>query len=245
MLTLGKDILGFSLLAKDGEIGKVKDIFFDDKTWHVRYIVVDTGNWLVEKKVLIAPEALQSPRYKSEEIPVNLTKKQVENSPDVDEDKPISRQKEAELFNYYDWLPYWQVTAGPDTLNTLPPVVPSDAHKDKAALHPGNPNLRSLLEVSGYSILSLNDDSGHVKDFLLDDQSWQLKYLEVDTRDWIPGKKALVPIQWLEEIDWASNEVHLNLKKETLEHCPDVDLENPVDPHTEEELLVYYESSEY
>lgn len=247
MLAKCKDILGFSLRARDGEIGKVKDIYFDDHTWHVRYLVVDTGSWLIERKVLIAPEALSSPNYEAEDIPVDLTMKQVEESPDVDADKPISRQKEADLFKYYNWLPYWQVTAGPDTINAIPPVVPPQAFAEGAGQEEshGDPNLRSFTEVSGYNILSLSEDSGHVEDFLFDDKAWQIKYLAVDTRNWLPGKKAVVPVQWIDEIDWAANEVHLNLKKETLEHCPDIDLDEPLDPNVEEDILVYYESSEY
>ena len=119
------------------------------------------------------------------------------------------------------------------------------AEETQAREREGDPHLQSANKVISYYIGARDGDIGHAEDFVVDDEGWYIRYLVVDTRNWLPGKKAVVPVQWIDEIDWAANEVHLNLKKETLEHCPDIDLDEPLDPNIEEDLIVYYESSEY
>ncbi len=102
-----KNLMGFTMGATDGEIGKVKDFYFDDVTWTIRYLVVETGNWLSNRKVLISPEALLQVDWANETFPVNLTKEQIKKSPDVDTDQPVSRQHEMELYTHYPWTNYW------------------------------------------------------------------------------------------------------------------------------------------
>lgn len=103
MLRNVKEMKGYTIHATDGDIGDVSDFYFDDHDWVVRYLVVDTGNWLTGWRVLIAPFAFREADWRTEKILVSLTRDQVRNSPDVDTAKPISRQHEIEFAQYY-WV---------------------------------------------------------------------------------------------------------------------------------------------
>ena len=102
-----KDLKGNAIVATDGDIGKVDDFYFDDKSWTIRYLVADTGNWLLGRKVLLSPIAVGKADFSSGRINVKLTKKQVEESPSIDSDKPVSRQHEAYYHDYYGYPYYW------------------------------------------------------------------------------------------------------------------------------------------
>ncbi|MEO8053096.1 MAG: PRC-barrel domain-containing protein, partial [Acidobacteriota bacterium] len=107
MLRKAKDLSGYKLAASDGEIGKVKEFYFDDQSWTVRYLVADTGGWLSGRQVLISPYALDPANEGRNVIPVDLTKHQIEKSPSLDSNKPVSRQYELEYYPYYGWPGYW------------------------------------------------------------------------------------------------------------------------------------------
>jgi len=96
-----KELKGYAIDATDGDIGKVDDFYFDDKSWTIRYLVVDTGNWLLGRKVLLSPIAVGKADFSSGRFNVTLTKKQVEESPSIDTDKPVSRQHETSYHDYY------------------------------------------------------------------------------------------------------------------------------------------------
>jgi len=104
MLNKVKTLKGYKLKCIDGEIGKVKEFYFDDHHWTIRYLVADTGNWLVGRQVLISPYALDGVNNEDQYIIINLTKNQIENSPSLDSDKPISRQYEKNYYTYYGGL---------------------------------------------------------------------------------------------------------------------------------------------
>jgi hypothetical protein len=169
--------------VKDGEVGKIREFYFDDASWTVRYLVVETGSWLAGRNVLILPKFLGSVDQKNQTIPVSLTRKQVEESPSIDTDKPVSRQHESDLLSYYGAMPYWQNPGGfaiyDPRLLTLPSAREAQRKKMK-----GDPHLRSSRDVTGYRIQAEDGDVGHVEDFVVDDQTWRVHYLMVDTRDW-------------------------------------------------------------
>src|SRR5689334_4092581 len=102
---------GFTIGATDGEVGGVNDLYFDDERWVIRYLVVDTGNWLPGRKVLISPHAVRTTQWELRRVDVALTRQQVKGSPDIDTDKPVSRQHEAAFFSYYGYPAYWDGTS--------------------------------------------------------------------------------------------------------------------------------------
>jgi sporulation protein YlmC with PRC-barrel domain len=254
MLRSMNELYGYTIRATDDTIGSVHDFLCDDREWKVRYLVVDTGNWLPGRKVLIAPEALSKPDWASMTLPVNLTKDQVKDSPDVDTEKPVSRQQEDALRRYYDWPLYWGGFAGPagtggywPTTADTEPVQQSVERTGTTAVHeaPADTHLRSAQEVSGYHIQAADGDIGHVDDFILDDDHWTIRYLVVDTRNWLPGRKVVLAPDWVDAVDWNERKVHVSLTKDGVKSSPEFDPEAPVNRQYEETLYDYYGRPKY
>ena len=223
-----KSLLDFSIGATDGEIGKVTDFYFDDITWTIRYLVVETGNWLSNRKVLISPEALLQCDWENETFPVNLLKVQIERSPNIDTEQPVSRQQEMELYAHCTWTNYW--VAGIGTTGMLMPMssVPMDEAIIKSENNPdakadGDPHLRSAKSVEGYTVHALDDTIGDVEDFLVDDSSWKILYMIVDTGNWFPGKKVTISPDLIKEINWETSEVIINASVEQVKNSPEYD----------------------
>ena len=227
MLSKAKTLRGYKLDSLDGKIGKVKEFYFDDRHWTIRYLVADTGNWLPGRQVLISPYALVAVNNQEQNIAIDLTKKQIENSPSLDSDKPISRQFEIEYHGYYGWPSYW---GGPFTWGSYDYIV-RDREKWREYTQ-GNDrwdhHLRSTQHVSGYHIQATDGEIGHVEDFIIEDETWAIRYLIVGTLNWWPGKKVLVSPQWIERVSWGERKVFAGLSREIIKQSPE---------YTEESLL--------
>jgi len=233
---------GFSIGAKDGEIGKVYSFVFDDRSWAIRYLVVDTGGWLRGRRVLIAATALEHPDWHARVFPVELTKQQVRDAPDTDTDKPVSRQYEAELHSYYNWAPYWGTGYGAAVF-TVPPLQEEQKPSEEDA--GANPNLRSTREVIGYRIQAMDGPIGHVEDFIISDEDWVIRYLVADTRNWLPGRSVLVSPEWVTEISWEGQEVWMDVSKQVIEDSPPFDPSAPVNREYEVQMYDYYGRPKY
>jgi hypothetical protein len=107
MLIKAKALKGYSLKGLDGEIGSASEFFFDDRYWAVRYLVANTASWLSDRKVLISPYSLSGVNSSDEKVSVQLTKKEIENSPSIGMDEPVSRQYEDSYNGYYGFPNYW------------------------------------------------------------------------------------------------------------------------------------------
>jgi uncharacterized protein YrrD len=210
----------FALESRDGEIGKVKEFYFDDRHWAIRYLVAETGNWLTERQVLISPYALESVNKEAQTIAVNLTKKQIENSPALSSELPVSRQFESAYFGYYQWPVYW---AGPYMWGAHPGMIPVNeiSRTEPPAAEKWDPCLRSTHAVSGYHIHAEDGEIGHVDDFIIDDETWAIRYLVVNTSNWWMGKKVLISPQWLASVNWETSDVSVNLTRECIQRAPE------------------------
>ncbi len=239
-----KEVSGYRILAEDGDIGHGHDFFFDDEIWAIRYVVVDTGKWLPGRKVLLVPSVVEKPEWKNQTIPVRLTKEQVKESPEIDADKPVSRQAEIELHKHFKWAPYWTAPMP----GTVPPVTPEpEAEGEKRVLEEErvDPHLRSTKEVIGYNIQALDDEIGHVEEFIADDLDWFIRYMVVDTRNWLPGRKVLVSPGWIERVSWADSNVYVDLPRGLIKDSPEYDPSAPVNRQYEERLYDYYGRPKY
>ena len=220
MLSKAGTLKGYRLHGLDGEIGKVKEFYFDDEHWMIRYLVADTGNWLTGSQVLISPYGLVAVKKGERSIDVSLTKKQIEDSPSLASDMPVSRQFEGEYFGYYGWPVYW---GGPHVWGAYPFIV-RDAEKRTEPTHghrASDPHLRSTHEVSTYHIHCAEGEIGHVEDFIIDDDGWAIRYLIVDTRNWWQGKRVLISPRWIDRVRWGESKVFLNLSREAIEQSPE------------------------
>lgn len=233
MLHSLKSLDGFVIAAQDGTLGRVKDIYFDDLHWTVRYLEVDTGGWMGGRRVLIPPPAVIAVDWDSREVSVRLTRRQVEDSPGIDTAVPVARQHEAALFNYYGYPYYWTgpfiwgYTALPtlDMQTARPPVqLQDDAQDDQPA---GDPHLRSKDEVVGYAIQAVDDSFGSVDDLLIDESSWTIRLIVVDTRSWLPGGEVLVSPSRVRQVSWEEKSVMLDVTRGEIEKCPLYDRRHP------------------
>jgi len=227
MLLKAKTLSGYKLASLDGEIGKVKEFYFDDRHWTIRYLVAETGSWLASRKVLISPYALNSVFETAKDISVNLTKKQIEKSPSLDSHKPVSRQFEDDYYSYYGWPTYWSGSSVWGYSTYLERDSSKWGQKIKSEKS-WDRHLRSTHEVTGYHLQALDGEIGHVEDFIIDDENWTIRYLVVATRNWWPGKKVLVSPSWIERISWDESKVFTNLSRQTIKESPE---------YTEESLL--------
>ncbi len=223
---------GRHVTATDGDIGHVVTAFFDDKSWIIRYLVVEAGGWFSRQEVLISPYSVVYPLAQDAHIHLTLTRQKVKDSPNIDTHQSVTRQHEFDYIDYYEYPPYWEGSGfwGVGAYPVLPMDWPTAAEiaTDQAVrarnIEAADTHLRSAAKVSGYDIQANDGSIGHVQDFIFEDASWVIRYLVVDTRNWWPGgKKVLVATHWIDEIDWGTRMVLVNLTREQVKNSPEYD----------------------
>lgn len=222
-----KDLKGYKVMATDGEVGVVDDFYFDDESWTLRYFVVNTGTWLSKRRVLVSPAAFADSDGGDETITTVLTRNQVEDAPEADLAKPVSRSFEAELHQHFNWPLYWT---------------------DPAPLRKGtgmDSHLRSVAEVLGYHIHAQDGEFGHVEDMIVEESSWTIRLLAIDTRNWLPGRKVVVSTPWIKDIRWPDATVVVDLSREAIKKAPKYDPSQPVNRTFEERLVDHYGRPRY
>jgi sporulation protein YlmC with PRC-barrel domain len=217
-------IIGYTVRGSDGDLGEVKEFFFDDAAWRIRYMAVETGKWLSGRRTLISMSSLDKINWASHTFHVNLSREQVRNSPDTDIDKPISRKYEIALQGYYAWNGYWGggFYVQPDPfMDILPSKEDREREEDSfCTLSKIDPNLRSTRELAGYRIHATDGDIGHVEDFIVDEDRWDIRYIVIDTRNWLPGRRVVVSPQWIKKVDWENSKVFVDISCDSVKKSP-------------------------
>lgn len=219
-------LYGDSLSTAEGEIGTVKDFYFDDQQWAVRYVVADTGAWLPGRLVLISPHAFGNFHEDGDSLLVNLTRQQIENSPAIETHKPVSRQFEEEYYRYYGWPTYWAGGGmwGMGGFPMVPPplLVPIPVkNSDAGFVKSEDPHLRSTKALKGYHIETPEGAIGHVSDFMIDAKSWAIRHLVVETGHWFTGKEIALSPTNVERISYDESKVFVNVTKDTIREAPE------------------------
>lgn len=248
MLRSIDDLTGYGVVARDGEIGNAVDYYFDDQSWTIRYLVVDTGGWLTGRRVLISPMAFEKADWENKKLYVSLTKRQIEDSPGIGEDEPVSRQFEERYYRYYGWAPYWGGSAlwgtgyypTPVPYGYYPPVVEGAEKETAEDVEKSNPHLRSAKEVIGYAIMGTDDSVGSVSDLVVNDGSWEIRWIVVDTSPWWFGGNVLVHPGSIREVSWDNKSVYVNLTRAQIRNSPDWDRSKPISQDYDARLLAYY-----
>jgi hypothetical protein len=238
---------GYVIRATDGEIGKVDEFYFDDASWRVRYLVADTGNWLTGRRVLLPVTALGPPSRESHCLTVSLTRKQVEDSPDINTEQPITRRQDEELRRHFGWAYSWAADPllGDPTFSSTPaPMSAAMALEESPEPH-GDPHLESAKDVIGYHIQAVDSEIGHVEDFLVDDRGWVLRYIVVDTGNLLSGKKVLIAPEWVEKIEWTEAKMYVGLTRDRIREAPSFDPTAPITRDYESQLYDYYGGPKY
>jgi len=226
MLRSIKQLYGNKLGASDGEIGHVKDFYFDDQNWAIRYVVVDTGSWLPGRQVLISPRSLGCLDQADKVLRADLTRKQIEDSPSIELHKPVSRQYEEEYHRYYGWPLYWAADGSWSTSNS--PITEGSAKtlpdEPKTVISPqsarADARLRSTQAVNGYHLKTSDATIGHVCDFMMDTQSWAISQLVIKTGHRLSGKEELIAVKQVNRISYEESTMFADLAPEVVEQPP-------------------------
>jgi hypothetical protein len=244
MLINAKTLVNYKLDGLDGEIGKVKEFYFDDRHWAIRYLVADTGDWLTARQVLISPYALNGVVKEDRKIGVDLTKKEIEDSPSLESDKPVSRQFDEAYYGYHAFPTYW---SGPYMWGSTPYILRDRSQWENTAQaeESWDPHLRSTRDVTGHHIQAVDGELGHVSDFIIDDENWAIRYLVIDTKNWWPGKKVLVSPRWIERVSWSDSKLFTNLSRQTIKDAPEYTEDSLIDRDYETGLHRHYDRPGY
>jgi sporulation protein YlmC with PRC-barrel domain len=258
MLRSLKDLESYEIGAIDGAIGHVKDPYLDDHTWVVRYLVVDSGSWLSSREVLISPMSIEYPNWAARLLPVSITKEQVRNSPGIDTGKPVSRQNDIRYLGYYGYPAYWGgagLWGGGDDPGMLASGIgygDSDnrdrlerERRSANAWHAGRRRseahqLRSCQALIGYHIHATDGEIGYVQDMLVDEETWSIRYVVVNTSNWWLGHQVLIAPQWIMQIRWADGTVEIDLSRESVKGAPPYDSTVMLNRRGETSLYAHY-----
>jgi hypothetical protein len=263
MLRNIKELEGYAICATDGTIGHAKDFYFDDRAWVVRYLVVETGSWLSSRKVLISPVAIGHPDWTERVLPVSITKEQVKNSPDIDTDKPVSRQHEMQYLGYYGYPYYWggaslwgggaypgamltgvgYSKSGAEYLVAQADHIRAQAEAD--GRQDADVYLRSCRALLRYHIEATDGGMGEVKGLLVDEETWAIRYLIVETSNWWFGHQVLIAPQWIQEMSWPDATIAVNLTRQAVKDAPRYDSSTPLNRDQEMRLHQHHGRAGY
>jgi sporulation protein YlmC with PRC-barrel domain len=203
MLHTLSELMKYSVHTTDGEIGSVRNFLFDDITWGIRYLVVDVGRWLEHRNVVLAISTVEQPNRENKSFHVRLTKEQVRDSPDVDTEKPVSRQQEIAMEEYFGKFATW-VNRNLDCGPPIPTGRKYPVHSKE------DPHLRSARNLFGYEVRGTDGEMGRLESFILDDTTWHIGYLEVKAGKWLLNRTVLIPTRWIESVSWDNCRVNLH-----------------------------------
>lgn len=256
------DLEHYTIRATDGDVGQVSDLFFDDRAWVIRYLVVETGSWLASRKVLISPMSIGTPDWEQRVLPVSITKLQVRNSPDIDTEQPVSRQHEVRYLGYYGYPYYWGgsdlwgmgdypgqmltglgFATGPEGTNRNPDAALARASAQQRQEE--DPHLRSGKAVVKYHIHATDGEIGHVQGMLVDERSWAIRYLIVNTSNWWLGHLVLIAPQWIESVSWLKASVSVGMTRAAVQAAPLFVSAAALDRAQEESLYAHYDRPGY
>jgi len=243
MLKTITHLKGFSIKATDGELGTAVELYFDDQSWTARYLTVDTGGWLGGRRVLLSLYSVLRVNWAERRVDVSLTREQVKSSPDINTHKPVSRQHEAEYLGSFGYPNYWNgpfAWGGSYYPGEYVPVAAASAKGESKDSH-----LRSTSGVSGYDIHAMDGEIGHVIGFVLDDETWAIRYIEIGTRNWWPGKKVLLAPSWIQRISWMSSKIYVSIAREAIQGAPAYVEGTAVTREYEQLLYQHYERAPY
>jgi len=243
MLHRVDELLGFTIHATDGDIGRVRDLYFDDHHWTVRYLVVDTGHWLPGRRVLLSPASIRKADWARGELVVGQSREQIRESPSVESHQPIGQRWIALSRECYTLPYYWALGGflwGPGMWTRDASGRPPGRPRRDAPGLARDPYLRSARLIRDYQVKAIDGDAGHVEGFLVDDRSWVLRCVVVRTRHWRPDKRVLIPSEWIAWASWIELTMHVDLPVERILTAPNYDPSRPVTERTLTRLTAVY-----
>jgi uncharacterized protein YrrD len=250
MLRSLQDLEGYTIAATDGDVGEVKDCYFDDEAWVVRYLLVETGSWLSSRKVLISPRSIQQPEWESHNLPTGVDKQHIENSPAIDTDQPIYRHHEMQHVSYYGYSSYWSTTGAQAKELSQSGSDEGQALQQQARQTPlphqdNDLRLRSCKAIMGYHIKALDGEIGHVESVLINEDTWAVQYLVVNTSNWWLGHCVVIAPEWIDEVSWHDKIISLDLERAAVRASPAYEPSQQLSREGEQSLYDHYERVGY
>lgn len=263
MLRSLDDLENYALQATDGDIGHVRDFYFDDVSWAIRYLVVECGPWLSSRQVLISPMGMGPPNWPQRTLPVSITREQVRNSPTIDTEKPVSRQHEIGLLGHYGYPHYWSGTQlwgtnaypgmpsnGAGGFVAVPQIVRQEreAQDLRAEVQQGrreDPHLRSCKALHNYRIASADGEIGHVQGLIVEEASWAVRYFIVNTSNWWLGHRVLIAAAWIRDVNWLDATITVDLTRKQVRAAPPYDSTGELNREREQGLFEHYGREAY
>jgi sporulation protein YlmC with PRC-barrel domain len=246
MLRSIEEILGYKIQAEDGTLGRIKDIYFDDTSWAIRYVVVDTGTWMAGRQIVLAPEVLGEPDPNRREMPITLARRRIEGSPPIVQEQGLTPRQQQLLAEYYDWsLPAAKRSVGSAAMGAGDGPKAARMLLQNQQSEQLDPHLKSLRGMIGYHIRARGVDVGHIEDVLVQTDSWLLRYLVIDARNLVPGKKMLVSPAWVRRVEWSGGVVDVDLTAGSLKDGPPFDASQIISREYEKKLYDHYAGDRY
>lgn len=227
-----QDLKNYTIQASDGDIGSVSEFYFDEEHFYLRYLVVNTENFLFRNLVLVSPISFTNINFEEKIIKLKITKKELEDSPGLDSVDVISRKYEKDYNNHFAWPYYWSAENSASAIGPygMPwgyynqlgraPRRTGEVNSDLVR-NTDDSNLRSSREVRSYSVKGIgNEEFGHIQGFILDPNTLALKFVIIDTIHFLPSKHVLLRPEWIEEISWESKTVEFSFSKELIKSAP-------------------------
>jgi hypothetical protein len=235
MLRSVKELRNYTIRAYEGDLGGVCDFYFDVQTWTLRYLAVETVEWQARRQVLISTIAVSSASRTERSFAVNLTKEQIEGSPLIDQGGSVSRSDEMRLVNYFGWPVYWRVGDKPAPADSGTPSEWWEEERIASSLH-------SLGAMTGCNIRTTDGEIGHVADFLVDDDSWVIRYFVLDARTWLANRYVVLSPAWIDQFDWLTGRMKTDLSREAVKNSPPYEPGCPITPAYSIRLKRHYRS---
>lgn len=218
MLFAVSGLIGCSVEASDGAVGAIKDFLFDAENWKIRWMEVEPGERLMGRRVLIHPSSIEpldvsAPRgglpmlsfQHTPSVSLWLTKEKIEAAPAPPEQAPVTREIESQLCAYYGFDPDWADADG------------------AAAGDSGDRRLVSAVSVKGCHVHATDGDFGHVENLLADDVKWDIRYLVIATRNWLPGRHVVLAPHAVTGVETGKGRVDVNVTEEQVKSSPEWD----------------------
>jgi hypothetical protein len=234
----------FAVRSSEGKIvGKVSDFLFDDLSWIIRYLVIDTSKTLGRQQVVVLTLSIAHIDWENRVIPVNLTTHNVKESPEIPAGTPIPRQIEQKIYQYYGRTPYWGAGTSLGA-QAIADIVNNQKGGlvDKLTKNVFDSHLRSIQALSMFKMASSTGEIGRIVDFLTESNIWFIRYLVIERSD---RSHVLFSPQWIQEVNWPDEMMVTELNRGLIEKMPSYEYGTPVSRTFEEELFRHFDKTPY
>jgi len=247
MLRSLTEMVGYKISATDGEVGRVVQFFLDDERWAVRYLVTETGHFFGSRRVLVSPISVRALDSETRRVQATRSVEKFNNAPGIESEQPVTRRRERENSRYYGYLPYWEGSGcwGNGSVPASLALSGSSAAATDPNDESNSVHVRTTRELRGYRVHGSDGAVGQVASFIVDDLTWEVRYLVVDTSGGWFGKKVLVAPSWAYRVSWANQTIYLDVARSQITAAPAWKASLPIDRGYEERLHIHYGRTPY